>query len=59
MDHEFLGDEYETVLENVKESVEKVLREDMKGGGLTVGYYSWSKINFNKGAVKKIEVVYK
>lgn len=49
LDHEFLGDEYDNVLESVKTSIEKVLREDMKGGGLTVRYYSWSKINFNKG----------
>lgn len=51
LDHEFLGDEYEATLEAVKESVEKVLREDMKGGGIMVRYYSWSRINFNKGGV--------
>lgn len=26
-----------------------MIREDLRGGGLNVKYYSWTKINFNKG----------
>lgn len=33
----------------MKETVEKVIREDLRGSGLNVKYYSWSRINFNKG----------
>lgn len=28
--------------------VERVLREDLKNGGLIVSYYSWTKINLKK-----------
>lgn len=33
----------------MKEIIARVIREDLKGAGLNVKYYSWSKINFNKG----------
>lgn len=49
IDHEFLDMEYENALEKVKETFERVLREDMKNGGLNVKYYSWTQINFNRG----------
>lgn len=42
---------YDTTLESIKKIVEKVIREDLKDGGLNIKYYSWSKINFNKGAI--------
>lgn len=50
LDHEYLVDKYESTLESIKTIVEKVIREDLKDGGLNIKYYSWSKINFNKGA---------
>lgn len=49
MDHDYLGDEYEATYEMIKEILERVIREDLKDGGLSIKYYSWSRINFNKG----------
>lgn len=48
VDHEYLGDKYESTLEKLKETIERVIREDLRGAGLNVKYYSWSRINFNK-----------
>lgn len=49
IDHEYLGDEYESTLDTVKQIIERVIREDLRGAGLSVKYFSWSRINFNKG----------
>lgn len=49
IDHEYLGTSYEKTFESLKEVIERVIREDLRGAGLNVKYYSWSKINFNKG----------
>jgi hypothetical protein len=49
LDREYLDSKYENVLEEMKTIVEKVLREDLKNGGLIVSYYSWTKINLKKG----------
>ncbi|XP_055304071.1 ionotropic receptor 93a isoform X1 [Sitodiplosis mosellana] len=48
IDHEYLGIEYEKTFEVLKETIERVIREDLRGAGLNVKYYSWTKINFNK-----------
>lgn len=49
VDHEYLGQEYESTLELMKQIIERVIREDLRGAGLSIKYYSWSRINFNKG----------
>lgn len=49
LDQEYLGDKYESTLDEMKEIVERIIREDLRGAGLQVKYYSWSRINFNKG----------
>lgn len=49
LDHDYLGEEYESTFELMKQVIERVIREDLKVGGLQVKYYSWSRINFNKG----------
>lgn len=48
LDREYLDNEYESTLNEVKIIVERVLREDLKNGGLYVNYYSWTMINFKK-----------
>lgn len=58
MDHEYLGADYMSTVENVKIIVEKVLRENMKEGGLNIKYFSWTQINFNKGTRFKIPTNY-
>lgn len=51
IDHEYLGEQYEKTFEVLKDIIERVIREDLRGAGLNVKYYSWSKINFNKGNI--------
>lgn len=48
LDREYLHTQYDTVLMDVKVIVERVLREDLKNGGLIVTYYSWTSINFKR-----------
>ena len=48
VDREYLDEQYEDVLKEIKIVVERVLREDLKNGGLVVSYYSWTKINLRK-----------
>lgn len=48
IDREYLDDQYEDILKEIKIIVERVLREDLKNGGLVVSYYSWTKINLRK-----------
>lgn len=49
LDREYLDKEYENTLNDVKIIIERVLREDLKNGGLIVNYYSWTMIDFRKG----------
>lgn len=48
LDREYLDTMYESTLEEIKVIMEKVLREDLRNGGLIVHYYSWTKINYKK-----------
>jgi hypothetical protein len=48
IDREYLDNQYEDVLNEMKVIIERVLREDLKNGGLIVSYYSWTKINLKK-----------
>lgn len=49
LDREYLDKNYENTLNDVKIIIERVLREDLKNGGLIVNYYSWTMIDFRKG----------
>lgn len=48
IDREYLDLKYDDVLNEMKVIIERVLREDLKNGGLIVSYYSWTKINLKK-----------
>lgn len=49
LDREYLDTaRYEEILKEVKVIIERVLREDLKNGGLIVSYYSWTRINLKK-----------
>lgn len=39
---------YESTLDEIKVIMEKILREDLRNGGLIVNYYSWTKINYKR-----------
>jgi ionotropic glutamate receptor len=48
IDREYLDNQYDDVVKEIKVIIERVLREDLKNGGLVVYYYSWTKINLRK-----------
>lgn len=48
LDREYLDTKYDDMLKEVKIIIERVLREDLKNGGLIVFYYSWTRINLKK-----------
>ncbi|CRL07373.1 CLUMA_CG020350, isoform A [Clunio marinus] len=48
IDREYLDNKYENILNEIKVIIERVLREDLKNGGLIVSYYSWTRINLKK-----------
>lgn len=45
LDREFLDNNYDRLLTDVKVIIEKILREDLRNGGLYVTYFSWSNVN--------------
>lgn len=49
LDREYLDvNRYDDILKEVKVITERVLREDLKNGGLIISYYSWTRINLRK-----------
>lgn len=50
MDHEYLDNEYEHILSRIKYIVDQIIRDELRDGvGMSVRYYSWTQIRFNKG----------
>lgn len=48
LDREYLDMKYDSTLEEIKVIMEKILREDLRNGGMVVYYYSWTKINYKR-----------
>lgn len=52
LDREFLdtlkAEFHDRLLTDVKVIIEKILREDLRNGGLFVTYYSWSNVNLKR-----------
>lgn len=49
MDREYLNIKYDRVLEQVQTIIAKVIKDDMRDGGIRIKYYAWTDINFDKG----------
>ncbi|XP_061378615.1 ionotropic receptor 93a [Danaus plexippus] len=49
LDHQFLGDDYQTMLEDLEDYIKELVRVELKHGGINVHYYSWTSINLKKG----------
>uniref|UniRef100_A0A182FK55 Ionotropic glutamate receptor C-terminal domain-containing protein n=1 Tax=Anopheles albimanus TaxID=7167 RepID=A0A182FK55_ANOAL len=48
LDREYLGEHYDRTLDETKTLVEKLIRENLKNGGLIVKYFSWAAINLKR-----------
>lgn len=54
MDHEYLDAEYEPIVAKIKYLVDQIIRDDLRDGvGISVRYYSWTQIRYNKGRHSK------
>ncbi|CAG4935436.1 unnamed protein product [Parnassius apollo] len=49
LDRQFLGEQYQMILEKLKDYIKDLVRVELKHGGLAVHYYSWTSISFRKG----------
>ncbi|XP_037875093.2 ionotropic receptor 93a [Bombyx mori] len=49
LDRQYLGDKYQTVLDELKDYIKELARVELKHGGVLVHYYSWTTISLNKG----------
>ncbi|CAG4929672.1 unnamed protein product [Colias eurytheme] len=49
LDHQFLQDKYQPILDELKDYIKELARVELKHGGVLVHYYSWTAINLKKG----------
>ncbi|VVD02996.1 unnamed protein product [Leptidea sinapis] len=50
IDHQFLGDQYQPILDELKNHIKELSRVELKHGGVIVHYYAWTAINLKKGS---------
>ncbi|CAH2047486.1 unnamed protein product, partial [Iphiclides podalirius] len=48
LDRQFLGDQYQPILDELKDYIKELARVELKHGGVVVHYYSWTSINIKK-----------
>ncbi|XP_050677739.1 ionotropic receptor 93a [Leptidea sinapis] len=49
LDHQFLGDQSQPILDELKNHIKELSRVELKHGGVIVHYYAWTAINLKKG----------
>ncbi|CAH1286826.1 unnamed protein product [Chrysodeixis includens] len=49
LDRQYLGEKYQTVLDELKDYIKELARVELKHGGVIVYYYSWTAISLKKG----------
>ncbi|CAH2084495.1 unnamed protein product [Euphydryas editha] len=49
LDRQFLGEEYQSILDDLKDYIKELLRVELKHGGVNVHYFSWTTISLKKG----------
>ncbi|CAH2229796.1 jg5806 [Pararge aegeria aegeria] len=49
LDQQFLGEEYQSVLDELKDYIKELTRVELKHGGVNVHYFSWTAISLKKG----------
>ncbi|XP_013173619.1 PREDICTED: glutamate receptor ionotropic, delta-1 isoform X1 [Papilio xuthus] len=56
LDRQFLGEQYQSMLEQLKDYIKELVRVDLKHGGVIVHYYSWTSISLKKGFIAVFSV---
>ncbi|XP_041979809.1 ionotropic receptor 93a [Aricia agestis] len=49
LDRAFLGDQHQSILDELKDYIRELARVELKHGGVVVHYFSWTAINLKKG----------
>ncbi|XP_052741013.1 ionotropic receptor 93a isoform X4 [Bicyclus anynana] len=49
LDRQFLGEEYQSLLDDLKDYIKELTRVELKHGGVNVHYFSWTAISLKKG----------
>ncbi|XP_049872906.1 ionotropic receptor 93a [Pectinophora gossypiella] len=49
LDRQYLGDQYQVVLDELKDYIKELARVHLHHGGVVVHYYSWTAISLKKG----------
>ncbi|KAJ8716806.1 hypothetical protein PYW07_003433 [Mythimna separata] len=49
LDRQYLGEKYQTILDELKDYIKELARVELKHGGVIVHYYSWTAISLKKG----------
>ncbi|CAH0719845.1 unnamed protein product, partial [Brenthis ino] len=49
LDRQFLGEEYQTIMDELKDYIKELARVELKHGGVNVHYFSWTAISLKKG----------
>ncbi|XP_068617506.1 ionotropic receptor 93a [Battus philenor] len=56
LDRQFLGEQYQPMLDELREYVRELARVELKHGGVVVHYYSWTSISLKKGFIAVFSV---
>nr|AFC91753.2 putative ionotropic receptor IR93a [Cydia pomonella] len=51
LDRQYLGEQYQPLLDTLKDYIKELARVELKHGGVVVHYYSWSTISLKKGFI--------
>ncbi|XP_059057543.1 ionotropic receptor 93a [Achroia grisella] len=51
LDRQYLGDQYQSTLDDLKDYIKELVRVDLKHGGVVVHYFSWTAISLKKGFI--------
>ncbi|XP_052755340.1 ionotropic receptor 93a isoform X2 [Galleria mellonella] len=51
LDRQYLGEQYQSILDDLKDYIKELARVDLKHGGVVVHYFSWTTISLKKGFI--------
>ncbi|XP_072932886.1 ionotropic receptor 93a [Epargyreus clarus] len=56
LDRQYLGDQYQPILDDMKDFIKELTRVELKHGGVVVHYFSWTAISLKKGFIAVFSV---
>ncbi|XP_026496230.2 ionotropic receptor 93a [Vanessa tameamea] len=56
LDRQFLGENYQSILDDLKDYIKELTRVELKNGGVNVHYFSWTAISLKKGFLAVLSI---